>query len=417
LTPGVYRVAMRDYLHGDIDNLVLDAGTVDTPPMDGAWSSAIAAQSPAPIVGFDRTTGTQNAAFTFLNQLDAGERVVHASLALSLKQVGGSPADDFLQLIDMDPSRRLAFSSLGWASQVNGASPFVGVVDLGPYLEQLQFGAVNAWVSDNSAVDWAMYMVAVATPVSDLRGATVFLDGGAVRLEAGVTTVDSLTNGGPAASALTLGPGARLGMNGRFQQATNGAVAFELSGPLESQIGRMFARDQALLDGTASIRLVGGYMPDVGATFDVLDALGGLGGTTFDEHVSVDAATGVVFGWIYEPTSVAGQVLTLRHGDLDHDGQINAADWARFVTGAGVDLTGLTPVDAYGHGDLNNDGVHDLNDFSAFTRAFDDANGPGAFVRMARGVPEPGVGTLALAAIAAWIRASVCRKRAPSGSC
>ena len=53
------------------------------------------------------------------------------------------------------------------------------------------------------------------------------------------------------------------------------------------------------------------------------------------------------------------------------------------------------PRERYQLGDLNNDGKHDLADFSAFRSAYDAANGVGSFAAMVAGVPEPDVGDAA----------------------
>jgi hypothetical protein len=404
-TPNVYRISMRDYLYGDIDDFTLDsgAGSVDDTAIAPAWSNAIAAASSAPIAGFDRATATQNAAFTFQHTLDSGERVIHATLAMSLKQSGGTAANDFVQLLDMDASRRLSFSSLGWASQVNASTPFVGVIDLGSQLPLLQSGAVNAWVSDNTSVDWAIYTATVATPKVDPVGAAAYLDGGAVRVDSAVPAVGRLVNGGPAPSELTVGPAGKATVTGNFQQAANGALVFEISGSQPIQIGDLAITGQALLDGLASVRLVGGFAPAVGASFDVIVATGGLAGTTFDQAFAVDPATKSAWAFVYKSTGVAAQLLSLRNGDLNHDGLVNASDWQLYKSGAWTNLAGLTPAQAYDRGDMNNDGVNDIYDFGLFAQAYDQANGVGAFVRMTRGVPEPAASCLFVTVFGSWV--------------
>lgn len=52
--------------------------------------------------------------------------------------------------------------------------------------------------------------------------------------------------------------------------------------------------------------------------------------------------------------------------DLNGDGVVSSADWTTFLAGASIDLTGLTPVEAYLAGDLDLDGEHDLDDFVRF---------------------------------------------------
>jgi hypothetical protein len=82
-------------------------------------------------------------------------------------------------------------------------------------------------------------------------------------------------------------------------------------------------------------------------------------------------------------------------GDINHDGAFDAADWATYITWAQVNLTGLSPTQAYDRGDLNLDGVNNLTDMDLFMDAFDAAHGAGAFAAMLAGVPEPGAAVLA----------------------
>ena len=199
MKPGVYTVSMRDYLFGDIDGFTLDAGgnSQDNPPIGTAWQAAIAASSSDPIVGLDRLAPNQNVAFTMQHPMAAGERVIHGYLAMSLKQSGDETSTDFVQLFDMAPEHRLNMGSNGWSGQINATTPFVGVIDLGPYLDQMQSGTVNVQLSDDVGMDWALYSVAVAVPKSDSAGPAVFLDGGSVLVEGVVAPVASLAVGGP----------------------------------------------------------------------------------------------------------------------------------------------------------------------------------------------------------------------------
>lgn len=96
-------------------------------------------------------------------------------------------------------------------------------------------------------------------------------------------------------------------------------------------------------------------------------------------------------------------------GDLTADGLVNIADWQQFVADAGTQLDGLSPVAAYRTGDIDLDGVHGLNDFVLFRKAYVAAgNNPADLV----GVPEPQTAILCLIATAAatWRRRRTPRK-------
>ncbi|QDU90808.1 hypothetical protein Pla175_42210 [Pirellulimonas nuda] len=84
-------------------------------------------------------------------------------------------------------------------------------------------------------------------------------------------------------------------------------------------------------------------------------------------------------------------------GDLDFDGDIDPADWQLFRSGQGADLSMLTTTAAYQMGDVNFDGVTDINDFVDFKSLYIDANGAAAFAALPTfgAVPEPSAGLLA----------------------
>jgi hypothetical protein len=391
-TPGVYAMSLRDYMVGDIDSYTFDGGvSVDAPFVDPAWAAAIGDASLAPIVGFDTFSGAQNMAFTVQHQLAANERVVHSFLALSMKQSGTPAGTDFVQLFDNSLAHRLSFSTLGWAGQVNASTPYVGVVDLGPYLDELQSGAVNVWLSDNAGVDWAIYTAAVATPKSDPVGAMVFLDGGSVLVNSVVTPIGGLQNGAEeVVSELVIGAAGRLVINQDFAQDSASSLVVQLGGDGPGQFGTVAIGDQASLAGRLELESVGAFSPIVGAEFMVLTATGGFGGTVFDAAIVGDRSGEGVWGLETTATSVIAELLSeTMFGDLNGDGELTAIDWTQFKSGQGANLSGLTLAQVYAVGDLNGDRIHDLTDFVAFRAAFEQANGAGAFARMLKNVPEP----------------------------
>jgi hypothetical protein len=324
--------------------------------------------------------------------------VIHGWLAMSLKQMGGSVANDFVQLFDSDPSNRVNFSSVGWSTQVNTTTPFVGVIDMGQHLEQLQSGNVNVWVSDNTGVDWAMYTVTVATPKADAVGASVYLDGGSVRVDGSQAPVAFVQNGGPAASMLTLGPTGRLRINDDFVQASNGVLALEVNGAGPSQIGRLVVSDRAILGGELQLHSVGSFMPAIGASYEIISATGGFAGTKFATTVFADSQGSALWGLKYGGATVTAHVLSNSVlGDLNLDGVFDASDWSVYLSGAQTNLAGLTPAEAYARGDLNLDGFNNLVDMDLFIDAYDASHGVGAFAAMLAGVPEPNSSLLSVA--------------------
>ena len=398
-TPGVYAVSMRDYVVGDMDRFSFNDRTEpDVPYVNPSFAAAIGQASAAPVVGFDITGGVQNVAFTVQHQLSPGERVIHGYLAVSLKQSGTPAGSDFVQLFDTAAENRLTFSALGWAPQLNPATPFVGVVDLGSRLSSLQNGSVNVWLSDNAGVDWAVYTVAVATPKVDSVGAMVFLDGGDVTVSSHIAPVGGLQNGGPEMpSALKLASTGLVVISRDYAQEQNSSLTVQIGGPAAGQFGQLAIGDQALLAGKLSLELVGGYQPAVGTQFAILTAGDGFLGSRFDNAIAGDESGQGVWGVEYTANAVVAELISsTRYGDLTGDGMINASDWTQFKAGQGADLAGLSLLAAYTLGDLNGDGDHDLLDFREFRDAFESTHGAGSFAHMLANIPEPATLTLAV---------------------
>jgi hypothetical protein len=113
-------------------------------------------------------------------------------------------------------------------------------------------------------------------------------------------------------------------------------------------------------------------------------------------------------GWIKSPTEDVGFAYTtggtvvpgtisfvgnndepFSQGDLDFDNDLDLADWTLFRQNQHVDLTALSPAEAYQRGDFNGDLANNHADFVQFKRLFNAANGAGALEAALAGVPEP----------------------------
>ncbi|MEX0612252.1 MAG: hypothetical protein WD738_04915 [Pirellulales bacterium] len=417
LAPAVYRMANRDYLLGDIDNFVHDgAGSVDNAFVDPAWAASIMRNSLAPIVGFDAGAGSQNVAFTIQHQLDPNERVLHAFLAMSLKQnATGSSADDFLQLFDMHPASQFTFSQLGWAAQVNATTPFVGVIDLGAYVDLLQTGSANVLVSNDCGIDWAMYVATVATPVSDATGPRVFLDGGgAVTLDHTPAAINQLQIGGRDGSGqLTLTADARLSVTNDLLQFDNGTLQVELAASSVNQPPLMQVNGLAVLGGTLEILLADGFNPMADQTFQLLTANGGVS-LAFQQVLLPSLETGLQWNLLTGPGSVSLQVASVPlngiAGDVNQDGVVDQLDVEAFV--AGWMTTGhLGDFHKYIHGDLNLDGFTDLLDVFILHQALAAGQGSGFPFELLNSptVPEPAthcLGSISIVGLALLARRS-----------
>ena len=76
-------------------------------------------------------------------------------------------------------------------------------------------------------------------------------------------------------------------------------------------------------------------------------------------------------------------------GDLNFDGDLDSDDWAELQSNFGSSLASLSEAQRYRLSDLNNDGIHSLDDILTFQITYDEINGSGSFQAMINGVPEP----------------------------
>lgn len=97
-------------------------------------------------------------------------------------------------------------------------------------------------------------------------------------------------------------------------------------------------------------------------------------------------------------------------GDLDFDGDLDAADFQILMAYAETDLAGLSPVEAYAAGDLTGDGRNSIEDFVRFKNRYIAVNGSAAFARLLASVPEP-ISLSGCSAIILWLGAAPSRGR------
>ncbi|MEN1679627.1 MAG: hypothetical protein AAGJ46_08535 [Planctomycetota bacterium] len=370
LTPGVYSVSQRDYLIGDIDDYTNDGpGSVDEPTIDSAWLSAINGSSGLPVVGLDTTTGNANVAFTIQHELAPFERVVHASLALAMRESGGVVDSDFLRLFDFDPANRFSLSDLGWASQLGPNESFVGVVDLGLHLDQLQSGSVNVQLNDDTAVDWAMYVATVATPIAGAETANVTIGQGEAIVDSSLGNVGSLAVGGPAGGALRLESGGALIAIEAYTQQAGGALRIEID---QTGSGQLFVAGDATIGGELELLMGEGWTPDGGDQFTLVTAAGPIAGA-FDEITLPQLDDGLRWMVTQDSTMVIASVGLA--ADFNGDGVVDAADFTvwRDSFGSTTDLSA----------DADGDGVIGVGDHAIWRDSF------GLTLAASSVVPEP----------------------------
>ena len=380
LTPGDYAIEMRDYLIGDIDDFTFDgASSVDNAFVDPAWQAFIQGSSGHPLTGFDDASGNRNVAFTITHQLDPGERVVHGSLAVALQASGGLVDSDFIRLFDGDADHRLLFSDMGWDTGLAGGQPFVGVVDLGVFTDELQSGAVNVQVNDDTSVDWAIYTIAVAKPTSSPSDATVFITGGGQAIvDSVITGVAELTVGGSSAGSLAIAPSGALAITDGYQQLSNGALQIEIGGDQSGEFGAISLTGDAQLDGELLVVLQPGFAPMLDDAFEIISATGQVDGV-FSSITAAPLTAGLAWRTDYADSGVTLEVVLA--GDYNGDGTVDAQDYAlwRQTLGSTTNLAA----------DGDNNRLIDSNDYTIWKANF--GNNASSFATSLAGssTPEP----------------------------
>jgi glucose/arabinose dehydrogenase len=118
-------------------------------------------------------------------------------------------------------------------------------------------------------------------------------------------------------------------------------------------------------------------------------------------------------GQIFRVTLAPGAGLVFC--DLDGSGIIDAADWAAVRDNFNADLSGLTALEAYAKGDLNNDFLNDSLDFALFQEAYEGQHGPGAFARLLA-VPETSAVELMATSIGLLTACNIRWRRRPAAN-
>jgi hypothetical protein len=166
-----------------------------------------------------------------------------------------------------------------------------------------------------------------------------------------------------------------------FAQTSSGTWEVEVGGALASQFDSLAVDSTAELAGTITLSLLGGYVPDVGLTFDVLTAPFGVSGT-FDEVLGGVVGT-TRLGVRYEPALV--QLLATFSADFDLDLDVDGDDLSLWQGAYG----------ASGLADADGDGDSDGADFLVWQVQLGSV-----FTAPTAAVPEPATNALLLLGLA-----------------
>lgn len=217
----------------------------------------------------------------------------------------------------------------------------------------------------------------------------------AVNLDTGAITLTNNTNAAVNLTGLTINspfgsinPASLTPITGNYDSAGNGSVDSNNTWHVTSVAGNHVTFSE----------VTGGDAGTLGVGQQVVLSPGGgwLKSPTQDLGLSLQV-NGSPLSASISYTGNGGHPFT--RSDLNFDGALTAADWSVFISGAYVNLSGLSKAQAYQLGDLNADNANNFTDFRLFKSDYDAVNGVGAFAAMAGAVPEPSAVLLAAVAL------------------
>jgi hypothetical protein len=165
------------------------------------------------------------------------------------------------------------------------------------------------------------------------------------------------------------------------------------------QFDRLDLTGTALLDGTLRLRVFGGYTPELGDTFNVLSAAGGVVGAFATVEQPNAMPMGLIFGVTYSPTLVRLVVTPELLGDYNLNGVVDAADYVVWRDTQGGAVSPFTEADGDG------DGTIGAGDYDVWRAHFGQTAGSGSALSAAASLsavaPEPPTTFVCLIALAA----------------
>lgn len=159
----------REYLLGDMDGIHYDGpGSVDDVYLSPGMQAWAALPHVARIVDFDEVYANQDVPFSIVFPLAENEEVIGATLAFGLRATASLVSTDEVVLYNHDASvyyGPYAFNELGWLPLPSTGSNIrtMNLADLPgeDYLPILQDGLLNAVITDDTAVDYAVLTIEV----------------------------------------------------------------------------------------------------------------------------------------------------------------------------------------------------------------------------------------------------------------
>jgi hypothetical protein len=269
----------------------------------------------------------------------------------------------------------VASNSTVWELNVSGTGPATMTVRISSGVTLSTFSGVNVEAGgmlrlDGGTLD-AQYV--------DIRGGTL-TGSGTIATGSGPIAGQVENHGGIVAPGNGVGT---LSVTGRFVNALDGTLAFELGGTTGgTQYDQLLVTDAAALNGTLALSLVdlGGsaFAPSVGNTFTLITATEGVGGA-FNSVLGPDG-----YNWRVSYNANNVQLAVGNPGDFNFDGTVDARDYVVW----------------------RNNALGPLN-YAAWRTHFGTTYASGTGRDGNNGIPEPASSLLLFAAAGGW---ALCRK-------
>jgi T5SS/PEP-CTERM-associated repeat protein len=176
---------------------------------------------------------------------------------------------------------------------------------------------------------------------------------------------------------------ATLHVDGDYTQTTVGALDMQLASATSSD--QLAISGHATLDGALDVSLSNSFTPSVGQSFDLLTAAGGISGRFASVAVPslLSGGHGPFWSIVYTNTDVLLKLVNTTTGDYNHDGVVDAADYAIWRATLGQTGIGLA---------ADGDGDHTITqaDYNVWKSNFGNvASGSSAGEAASTAVPEP----------------------------
>jgi T5SS/PEP-CTERM-associated repeat protein len=221
--------------------------------------------------------------------------------------------------------------------------------------------------------------LAITAGQTDVFGAVTNAAGGQIVVGAEARAVfhDAVTQNGQ----FVLMPGANALLLENLSLSATSSLSFALAGDdPATDVARMEIAGPASALGTLQVSLADNFQPELGDSFQVLTAAGGLSGTFASPSLPALGA-GLAWDLDYNPTSLVLNVVAGQPADFNGDGFVNSADLIAWKNGYGASSGAAKSA-----GDSDGDGDVDGRDFMAWQRGFGAA--PPA-TSAGSAVPEP----------------------------